>query len=215
MLLVIPTLNEERGILYVLEKAKKRDIKTIVIDGGSEDNTVRLVKGAGIKLINVPAGKGRAFRYLVNDLKDIIKNEDYLLMMDGDGTYDLNEFHKLAEFKNYDMVIGRRIPSGGSLSFFRLFGNKLLNLAFSMLYLRKIPDLLSGYRLINIDKLNTIELEYNDFELETELTARFLKKGYSIKWVPVSYERRMGNSKLKAITDGFKILRCMFRTRFK
>lgn len=215
MLLVIPTLNEERGILYVLEKAKKPDIKTIVIDGGSEDNTVRLVKGAGIKLINVPAGKGRAFRYLVNDLKDIIKNEDYLLMMDGDGTYDLNEFHKLAEFKNYDMVIGRRIPSGGSLSFFRLFGNKLLNLAFSMLYLRKIPDLLSGYRLINIDKLNTIELEYNDFELETELTARFLKKGYSIKWVPVSYERRMGNSKLKAITDGFKILRCMFRTRFK
>lgn len=188
ILLIIPTSNEEKGIPNLLEKAKQLSLNTIVLDGGSTDGSVELVKKSGTKLVRAPRGKGRAFQFLMTNLNRLVTDEKHLLIIDGDGTYDLNEFYELSKFRNYDMVIGERIPLNGSFSFLRLWGNKLLNLIFSILYLRKIPDLLSGYRLINIEKLRSIKIEYNDFELETELTSKFLKKGYSVKWVLISRE---------------------------
>lgn len=215
ILLIIPTSNEEKGIPNLLEKAKQLNLNTIVLDGGSTDGTVELVKKTGTKLVKAPKGKGKAFQFLMKNSTRLMTNEKHLLIIDGDGTYDLNEFYELTKFRNYDMVIGKRMPLNGSFSFFRLWGNKLLNLIFSILYLRKIPDLLSGYRLIDIEKLRSIEIKYNNFELETELTSRFLKKGYSVKWVLISYDKRKGNSKLRPIRDGFKILRCILYLRLK
>jgi len=214
MLLVIPTYNEEEGVVGVIEKAKRLNLDPVVVDGGSEDNTIGLVEKAGARLVNAPKGKGKAFRHLLENLDEIAAGEEHILMIDGDGTYDLNEFRMLERYKDYDMVVGRRVPVGSPFAFHRAVGNRLLNLVFFALFRQRTPDLLSGYRLIRVDKLRKIGLEYDGFELETELTAKFMRSAYSIMWVPVSYEKRQGKSKLKAFEDGYRILRCMVQVRF-
>jgi len=212
-LLIIPALNEEEGIRRLLEKAEDLKLHTVVLDGGSTDSTREIARNAGVRVVNAPRGKGKAFRFLLRDMSDLLTDKKYLLMIDADGTYDLHEFFKLNGLKHFDMVIGERVAPDKSFSFVRLFGNKLFNSIASAIYGTRVPDLLSGYRLINLEKLRSVGIEYDGFELETELTAKFLKNAFSVGWVPVSYCSRVGSSKLSPLMDGLKILKCMIDVR--
>ena len=50
----IPTLNEEKNIIDCIKSVKKSGIKKIiVIDGGSTDKTIKLIKSQKVKLIRV------------------------------------------------------------------------------------------------------------------------------------------------------------------
>jgi dolichol-phosphate mannosyltransferase len=217
-ILIILTLNEEEALAEILEKAQTIGLSTLILDGGSIDNTLEIARQYSVDVMNVPKGKGNAFCSLLSYLtvfEHPYKDKKYLLMIDGDGSYDLDEFYKLFRYHQYDMVIGKREPTFRSFTFTRLWGNKLFNSFFSFLYKTEIPDLLSGYRFIKLNKLRSLHLESSHFELETEMTARFIKKEFSIKWVPVYYYQRKGISKLLPFTDGLKILSCMLRLRLK
>ncbi len=58
--LVIPTLNEEPFIAKTLKSVQNQPyIKDIVVvDGGSSDNTLEIVKGFGVDVIQSPRGRG-------------------------------------------------------------------------------------------------------------------------------------------------------------
>lgn len=75
ILLIIPTSNEEKGIPNLLEKAKQLNLNTIVLDGGSTDGTVELVKKFGTKLVRAPRGKGKAFQFLTKNPARLLTNE--------------------------------------------------------------------------------------------------------------------------------------------
>jgi len=110
------------------------------------------------------------------------------------------------------MVIGRR-----RMSFYqyplRFVGNKILNVFFSLIYQKHVPDLLSGFRILDVKNVKEIGIECSGFELETELTAKFLRNGLDVKWIPVSYDRRKGNSKFDVIRDTVNIIKHMIKMR--
>ncbi len=57
---IIPTLNEAGTIVRALASAGTgRDIETIVVDGGSEDETVALAEAAGARVIRSDPGRSR------------------------------------------------------------------------------------------------------------------------------------------------------------
>jgi rSAM/selenodomain-associated transferase 2 len=59
--IIIPTLNEARSIGATLDAlaCDVRGVEVIVVDGGSRDGTVELVRGRGVKLIELGRGRGR------------------------------------------------------------------------------------------------------------------------------------------------------------
>ncbi|MDB5338718.1 MAG: hypothetical protein JWN70_4337 [Planctomycetaceae bacterium] len=58
--IIIPTLNEERGIQQTLERlAGLNNVEVIVADGGSSDATVDIVRQMGIRVVPVGRGRGR------------------------------------------------------------------------------------------------------------------------------------------------------------
>ena len=134
-------------------------------------------------------------------------------MIDGDGTYDLTDLKQLQKISNGDMIIGQRVYQEKTFNPLRIFGNHFFNWFFSIIHKTKTPDLLSGFRLIKIELLKDIDLIYDEFELETELTASFLKDKKKVTWIPVNYYRRKGNSKLKPWQDGLKIFLCIVKTK--
>ena len=58
--IIIPTLNEEQTIERLLQQLEKNTapIETIVVDGGSSDNTVKKAKVLASKVITSEAGRG-------------------------------------------------------------------------------------------------------------------------------------------------------------
>ena len=109
---VIPTKNEEKSIGKCIEKIQKvfneRHINgEIIIADNSTDNTAEIAKGMGAKVI-VPdeLGYGNAYRFGFEHAPG-----DYIVMGDGDNTYDFMNIPRLLERLKKgeaDLVMGSR-----------------------------------------------------------------------------------------------------------
>ena len=54
---IIPVINEEARIEKVIKRVSNVDTEIIVVDGGSSDQTVKLAKELGVRVINSPKGR--------------------------------------------------------------------------------------------------------------------------------------------------------------
>ncbi len=211
VLLVIPTLDEEEGLAVVLRQARQLSVETLVIDGGSADHSVEVALGAGVKVRQVPRGKGRAWREFQASMP---QDHPYVAMVDADASYDLTALPRLLD-SGADMVVGMRDREPGSTPVHRLVGGTALTLAASLITMHRCADVLSGFRLMRSSCLRQIQLTSDGFGLEAELTIEFLRRGFSVDWIPTSYQPRYGQSKLRPLRDGADILHTMLKTRFR
>ncbi len=207
--ILIPTLNEEKTIEGIIKEFISIGFSDIlVIDGHSTDRTVEKAKNGGARVvIQSGTGKGQA----VSQAFQIITSQ-YVVMIDGDGTYLPEEVDKLLEpvvAGHADHVIGNRFAhyQKGAFTGMNLFGNRILNKIFGFAYGIWLKDILSGYRAFNNEALKQIELNTTGFEVETEITVECVKKDLKIVEVPVTYLARVSGAatKLQPLRDGFRI----------
>ena len=79
--IIIPVLNEEIFITKTLESLQKDEaIEVIVVDGGSQDKTVQLVKNMGVKIIK----SARASRALQMNQGALLATGNILLFLHAD-----------------------------------------------------------------------------------------------------------------------------------
>ena len=100
--IVIPTLNEEKGISSTIKTIKqsldgKFSYEILVVDGLSTDKTVEIAKSLGAKVIRQRrSGYGDAlqagFYYVDTQMNSLIT-----VMIDADGTYEPKDIEKMAE----------------------------------------------------------------------------------------------------------------------
>ena len=117
---VIPTKNEEKSVGICIEKIQKVFNEhhidgEIIIADNSTDNTAEIAKGMGAKVI-VPDehGYGNAYRILFEEASG-----DYIVMGDGDGTYDFLDIPRLLEplkKGEADIVMGCRFKFKGEIN---------------------------------------------------------------------------------------------------
>ena len=103
---IIPALNEEKAISRtigelkaVLEKANIQGSEILVVNDGSDDDTEKLARSSGARVISHPhnIGYGRS-------LKDGIQasENDTIVIIDADLTYPADAIVQLlAEYNNY------------------------------------------------------------------------------------------------------------------
>ncbi|MEM0351306.1 MAG: S-layer glycoprotein N-glycosyltransferase AglJ [Archaeoglobaceae archaeon] len=208
---VIPTLNEEKGIGGVVESFKKMGFEVLVIDGRSKDRTREIAAEKGAKvLLQTGKGKGNAIAEAFK-----IVDREILVLVDGDGSYPAEEVWKLIEpiEKGFaDHVVGNRFAKyeRGAFSRLNLLGNKLLNAFFRFAYGVNLNDILSGYRALKKDVYKSIEIRKTGFEVEAEMTVETLAKGFRILEVPINYKKREGKTKLRPLRDGIRIGKAIY-----
>lgn len=210
--IVIPAMNEAENLPVVLksantliEKEKGYDFEVIVVDDHSVDGTSEVAKMDGAKVFRneYRTGKGNALRYGFERTTG-----DYIVMLDADCSHNPLDIPKFLEKleEGAGLVVGSRIL-GGSDEYTRVraFGNIFLTFVFGILHRRFLTDALNGFKAFKKDVFWDFEYTSSDFEIEIELLANTLRKGYPIVEVP-SHEnvRRAGRVKSRVIKHGTK-----------
>jgi dolichol-phosphate hexosyltransferase len=225
--ILIPCHNEERGIGKVIDsiptaklKSQGYDSEIIVINNNCTDRTEQIAKEKGAKIIcENKKGKGHALR---RGFDAVSKDTQYVVMLDGDNTYKGCEIIRLVEplESNFaDVVIGSRL--GGKLKKNSLkFQNRIANWAYTFLvrhfYYANTTDVLSGYFAWKKEVVDELKqyIESDGFSIEMEMITKMVKLGFYICSVPITYDRREGESKIEAIKDGLHILYMFFKNLF-
>ena len=212
---LIPTLNEEESIEPVIREFRALGYENIlVVDGHSTDATVAKARAAGARIfLQSGSGKGQALKEV---FAEII--EEYILLIDGDGTYLPGEAGRLldpVQKGQADHVVGNRLENvqGGALKRLNMIGNKMINRFFAYIYRVQLTDILSGYRAFTTDGIRLLDLSMPGFEIESEITIESVKKGLRIIEVPITYRPRPAGTKTKLhpFRDGLKIILTIFR----
>jgi glycosyltransferase involved in cell wall biosynthesis len=213
---IIPTLNEGRNIVEVINRLKQCGCHDIlIVDGHSTDDTVSQAKELGARvIIQNGQGKGGALR---EAFADSCLDGDVIVIIDADGSMDPQELNSFIEAleTGADVVKGSRfLPSGGSedLTPVRRVGNMILTGLLNWMFLTDYTDLCYGYIAFKKEALANLSrhLTTNNFEIETEICIKSKALGLRVVEIP-SFERtrRFGKSNLRAVRDGSRILKLL------
>ena len=184
--IIIPTYNEERTVIEVLKKIKNNSpnlckYEVIVIDDGSTDQSRKLLennKHPFDKLLVNETNKGKGF-----SVKKGILNASgtHIIFQDADIEYDpadLKKFVKIFLDFNADGIIGSRFIYSNytrSHNILNKIGNKLLTVAFNLLYNTTFTDIYSCYFAFKKDLLNAHELRTEGFEQHAEILCKVMQ----------------------------------------
>jgi glycosyltransferase involved in cell wall biosynthesis len=215
--LVIPVRNEARNIAWVLGQIPESVTEIILVDGHSTDVTLTTARSyrPDIRVVHQEgAGKGDALR-----TGFLAAKGDIIVMIDADGSMAPQEISHYLHFltNGYDFVKGSRFISGGGsldITWFRSLGNKFLLTVFNSLYDAQLTDLCYGFCAFHRRYLEHLNLSATGFESEAEMIVRAMKAGMRIAEVPsLEMPRRAGDSNLRAVKDGTRVLRAVLRDR--
>jgi dolichol-phosphate mannosyltransferase len=215
---IIPTLNEETTIYDVVKgfvdtRIDSVELRLIVVDGGSTDQTAELAKKAGAQVLRQKGkGKGAAMKGVAYS-----SNADIFVFIDGDGTYLPSELEFLLQpilEDQADMVVGSRLNGKmekGAITTLNVFGNKLFNLMTNLSMKMHLTDILSGYRAIRAEAFRELVLFSDGFEIEAEITIESIARKFRIVEVPITYKNRIKErTKLSPLKDGSRIFNTLF-----
>jgi glycosyltransferase involved in cell wall biosynthesis len=214
---VIPAMNEERNIAWVLQSVPAYVDEVLLVDGHSTDDTVGVARRVRPDVRVVPqrgCGKGAAMRTGFEEASG-----DYVVALDADGSMDPGEidYYISALEDGYDLVKGsRELPGSGSMDLtpLRRWGNHVLVTTVNVTWGSEFTDLCYGYLAFRRDRLPDLALTGRGFEIETEILINAIHAGLRIAEVPtIELSRHYGSSNLHAWRDGRRILGYLARAR--
>jgi dolichol-phosphate mannosyltransferase len=211
-LVIIPTYNERDNVgpitSAVLAAEPRADV--LVVDDNSPDGTGQLAdelakKEPRIQVLHRQQKEGLGRAYLHAFRWALERGYQFIIEMDADFSHDPKYLPRLIDtaMGGADLVLGSRYVDGGGTVNWGI-GRKLLSRGGS-LYARsilgvKVRDLTGGFKCFNRRVLEAIDLDAvvsNGYGFQIELTYRALKKGFTVKEIPIVFEeRRVGQSKM-------------------
>ena len=202
VLVMIPTLNEEKGMRKVLEDVPK-DVDVLVVDGGSTDETVEVARQYQVRVIRQKFGRGKGCGVRTGMEFFLSSKYDVLCMIDGDGSTDPKELPKMIEAmndKNAEVVLGSRvrgIREKGAMPPFAVFSNVIVSLFLGLRFLRIFTDVQTGYWAFSRKAVETLypRLRAKGFEIEMAIFMLTLDVGLKCIEVPVGLKKRLGKTK--------------------
>jgi len=205
--IVIPAYNEENGLPLVLRAVfgvLDDTYEVIVVDDGSSDQTAVVATKFPCRLVRHPVnrGKGAALRTGLMNARG-----KKVIFLDADNTYPVSAIPTLAHYLDNDKLVrGIRMFNQLNMPLINRVGNILFDTVIKFINLVEGGDMLSGMYGGQRNVLQALHLEAEGFDIEAEICVKAKAKGFHFASVPISYSQRVGEKKLNAFHDGFRIL---------
>ncbi|MEW9529641.1 glycosyltransferase family 2 protein [Microbispora sp. NPDC049125] len=217
MSIVVPALNEAENLPHVFATLPRWIHEVVLVDGNSTDDTVEVARllRPSLRIVRQRGkGKGDAlaegFAACTGDI---------IVMIDADGSTDGREIVRFvgALVAGADYAKGSRFLNGGGsddITVSRRLGNLVLSSLVNRLYGTRYTDLCYGYNAFWARHLDALTPDCAGFEVETLMNIRAAKAGLRIHEIP-SHERNRihGASNLRAVRDGWRVLKTILRER--
>jgi dolichol-phosphate mannosyltransferase len=233
---VIPAYNEERFIATLIERIVAVDLsplgfsmELIVIDDCSTDRTAEIVAGlSNVRLVRQAknGGKGSAVRAGIASATG-----EYVMIQDADLEYAPSDYlpmlRVITEGRS-QIVYGSRylkFPDKGPIanllagkhprqSLAAYVGGQSLSVVALLFTGGYLTDTVTALKLFPRELLTSLALVSSGFELDHEITAKVLSRGYRIVEVPIQYfPRTRAEGKKIGLRDWVAAIRTFRRWR--
>jgi glycosyltransferase involved in cell wall biosynthesis len=223
--ILMPVYNErervERAIASVLETDLPTDFELIVVDDGSTDGTLEILREGDwderVRLFEHARnqGKGAAVQTALRQARG-----EFSAIFDADLEYEPGDLALLMP----PLIDGltnacfgvRAFDGYTSHSFLFVLGNKGVTLACNILFNVYLRDIMTCHKMIRTDVFRSLALREPGFAIEPEIAARLVQHDERIYEIPVSYHARATDEGKKlTAADGFRVVRTLIRCRLR
>lgn len=216
---VLPAYNEELNIGPMAEMAlaalpgMAEEFEILIVDDGSADGTGGVARALvdqhhpRVRLISHPTNRGygaalrTGFQHATSEL---------VFYTDSDRQFDLTELaYFLPLMEDNDLVIGFRVYRYDSVlrSFVSWFYNRLVGVLFRI----HVRDVDCAYKLMRREVLANLQLQTDDFFIDTEIVARSRRWNFRIAQKGVRHYPRMAGETTVEPSDVLRTLRTIGR----
>jgi glycosyltransferase involved in cell wall biosynthesis len=198
---IVPVYNEKNTIFKLLETVKAAQIpagikkEIIVVNDGSTDGTKetldQIKPTPEIKIFHSPQNQGKTHA-VVFGLKQA--RGDIMIIQDADLEYSPEHYAHLIKpilNKESQIVYGSRFMGTISrMTPINRMANRISNLTINALFGTKMTDFHTCYKMFTREAIKNIDIISRNFSFDTEITAKFLKNGFTILEIPIEYAAR-------------------------
>lgn len=189
---ILPAYNEATRIQPVIEEIAEKGYKMVIVNDGSSDNTLEVIKESQKKypknifiyshIIN--RGVGMAMQ---TGFEAVLKyNPKYIVNMDSDGQHSVDDLNNVLEplvSGRAQAVIGVRQLNDMPLS--RNIANWIMNMLTRIFYNVKVSDSQTGFRAITSEALEKITINARGYLISSEFIREVNDNNIPFEEVPI------------------------------
>ena len=215
ILVIIPCYNEEKNIVNTVNDLKKVNVDYIVINDGSTDNSLKVLKENNINHINLINNVGIG-GVMQTGYKYALKNNyDIAIQFDGDGQHDasyIKDLIKPIKEKRANLVVGSRFvwnESEFKSTAVRRLGINILSSLYKIITKKELKDMTSGFRAADKEVIKIFAKNYPS-EYPEPVTNLAISK-MNIVEVPVKMKERLhGKSSITPFKSIYYMINVIF-----
>ena len=219
---VLPAYNEATRIKPVLEDIARKGYNMVIVNDGSSDNTLEVVKQVKkefpdkIHIFSLMINRGVGIATQTGFEAVLRFNPKYVVSMDSDGQHsadDLDEMIKPLVSGEAEAVIGVRPFEDMPKT--RSFANSVMNFLTKIFYRVDVSDSQTGFRAITVDALDKISINAVGYLISSEFIREVNDNNIPFAEVPIqTIYTPETQAKGTNVTVALKILFQMIKHQF-
>ncbi len=206
---VVPAFNEQKVIKDIIENLLKNFLNVIVVNDGSNDKTLEMIKDLNIKILTheINLGVGAAvqtgFDYVAS-----IPNARAVITFDADGQHNVDDAVAMAKeilICEEGIIFGTRFPKHSkNIPKLKRIVLKLIAKITELVTGVNLSDAHNGLKAFKVNAINELELQFSSYSYESELITQVAKKKIDYKEMPTdikytSYSIKKGQKLLNGL----------------
>lgn len=225
----IPAYNCEKQIGRVLKQFTPELQKILthvrVVENKSTDNTLKMAQAEiqNLKFVETSVIANDHNYNLGGSIKLSLRwamesGYDYLICLHGDDQPNIQDLLQPLLSKEHEktsILVGARFHPKSKITGYplvRILGNQFFNLVCSVIFRKRIYDLIAGLNVFHVKSLSSLFWKNfpNDLTFDVHLLFYCFKNSIPVTFTPITWREEDQVSNAKTLKQGFRILRLIF-----